>query len=424
MSLTRNTLREKLEPGGVGEAEEELVNAVDGYIDTDEQINYRLPGKAGIVREENGQTHETTVPGNGTAAAIVTDRKLLFVVASTEQSSRIAISYTEIKNVDATDGLLRSKLTVAVWGAGEYRFKIADSSELAAAVKYLQESSQCWDQVIAALDDVCDRTAEMGEQIEAGNLETAREKREAATAKLDRAREYLARFDIGRPTALDERIEDTERERKQTEIRTRIARAETLITEATHHTENRSYTQAYRKFWYARDHLETARSIATNGGISEPPEISTKLKTIENRLSHLEVRPRALAQQACERAEGTDKLAVEVEAWRAAFEHYRDALTAGWGTELEFSGDIEQLRSRIESVVATLIDRRQELAETLEREGDEHRHDQPDTARARYDQAIDQLETALQLAREFRSGDPEAIAAERDRLGSRRYSLE
>lgn len=416
-------IREKLTPGGAAsDAEESVVDALDGYLDSDEQIKYRLPGKGGVVREKDGQTEETTVPGNGTALALVTDRRLVFVVASAEQSSRIPVTYTEIKNVDADDGLLRSKLTVEVWGDGEYRFKIADSSDLGAAVQYLQQSSQCWDRVIAALEDAHERSAEMGEQIESGNLEAAREKREAATAKIDRAREYLARFDIEPPAVLRAKIDETERERDRTEVRTRIARAETLITEATHHTETREYTQAYQNFWYARDHLETAGSIARNGDISEPAEISTKLETIENRLSHLEVRPRALAQQACERAEGTDKLAVEVEAWQEAFEHYRDALTAGWGTELEFSGDVDTLRVRIETVVETLIERRRDLADRLESEGDEHRKRDPDTARERYDEALAQLEAALQLAREFRSGDPDALATERDRLGSKRYN--
>lgn len=424
MSLTRNALREKLAPGGAaGEPDEAVVDALDGYIDADEQIRYRLPGKGAVVRKEAGQTHETTVPGNGSAAAVVTDRKLLFVVAAAEQSSRIAISYTEIKDVDAKDGLLRSKLTVEVWGAGEYRFKIADSSDLGAAVQYLQESSECWDRVIATLDDVRERTAEMGERIEAGELEAAREQREAATAKLGKAREYLTRFDIDPPTALQTKISEAERERDRTEIRTRIARAETLIAEATHHTETREYTQAYRKFWYARDHLETAQSIARESSVPEPPEIDAKLDTLQTRLSHLEVRPRALAQQACERAEGTDKLPVEVEAWQAAFEHYRDALTAGWGTDIDFSGDVDQLRSQIETVVETLIERRQDLAEQLELAGDKHRRGHPDTARERYDDAIDQLEAALQLAREFRSGDPDAIETERDRLGSKRYNV-
>lgn len=423
MSLTRTTLREKLSPGGAGDPDEAVVDALDGYIEADEQINYRLPGKGAVVREEDGQTHETTVPGNGTASAVVTDRRLVFVVASAEQASRTTISYTEIKSIDAKDGLLRSKLTVEVWGAGEYRLKIADSSELAAAARYLRESSECWDRVIATLDDVHERAAEMGERIEAGESKAAREKREAATAKLRKAREYLTRFDIDSPPALRAKIEAAARERDRTDIRTRISRAETLITEATHHTETREYTQAYQKFWYARDHLETAQSVARESAVPEPPEIDTKLGTVENRLSHLEVRPRALAQQACERAEGTDKLPVEVGAWQSAFEHYRDALTAGWGTDIDFSGDVERLRSRIETVVATLIERRRDLAEELEREGDEHRRSNPDTARERYDEAIDQLEAALGLAREFRSGDPAALEAERDRLGSKRYDL-
>ena len=275
--------------------------------------------------------------------------------------------------------------------------------------------------MIAALDDARERSAEMGEAIEAGDLEAARDQREAATEKLDKARQYLGRFEIDSPAALQARIAEVERDRARTEIRTRIARAETLITEAGHHTQNRAYTQAYRSFWYARDHLETAQAIARKSDLSEPAEIQSKLDTIENRLSHLEVRPRALAQQACERARGTDKLTVEIEAWQEAFEQYRDALTAGWGTDIDFSGDVDKLRARIETVVANLIERRQDLAAQLEGEGDKHRRGHPDTAREHYDEALDQLERAHQLAREFRAGDAEALRLERERLGSKRY---
>lgn len=422
MSLTRNTLREKLTlTAGADEPAEVVVDALDGFIDSGEQIQYRLPGKDSVVQVEDGQTDTTTVPGNPTAAAVVTDRKLIFVVASDRASSSVTISYTELKSVDAKDGLLRSKLTVEVWGAGEYRFKISDSSDLGAAVDYLQQAERCWDQVIAALDDAREYNAAMGEAIEAGELDTARQRREDATAKLDRAREYLGRFEIDAPRALRERIAEVERNRDRTEIRTRIAHAETLITEGSHYTESREYTRAYRSFWYARDHLETAQAIARTRDRAEPAEIETKLETIETRLSHLEVRPRALAQQACERARGTEKLTVEVDAWQEAFEQYRDALTAGWGTDIDFSGDKEKLRSRIETVVGNLIERRRDLAARLEDEGDKHRRGRPETARERYDEALDQLGRAHQLAREFRAGDAESLRVERERLGSKRY---
>lgn len=422
MSLTRNTLREKLTlTAGADEPAEVVVDALDGFIDSGEQIQYRLPGKDSVVQVEDGQTDTTTVPGNPTAAAVVTDRKLIFVVASDRASSSVTISYTELKSVDAKDGLLRSKLTVEVWGAGEYRFKISDSSDLGAVVDYLQQAERCWDQVIAALDDAREYNAAMGEAIEAGELDTARQRREDATAKLDRAREYLGRFEIDAPRALRERIAEVERNRDRTEIRTRIAHAETLITEGSHYTESREYTRAYRSFWYARDHLETAQAIARTRDRAEPAEIETKLETIETRLSHLEVRPRALAQQACERARGTEKLTVEVDAWQEAFEQYRDALTAGWGTDIDFSGDKEKLRSRIETVVGNLIERRRDLAARLEDEGDKHRRGRPETARERYDEALDQLGRAHQLAREFRAGDAESLRVERERLGSKRY---
>lgn len=418
MSLKDNNLREKLVPGTQSEDPVDRVfGALEGAIDRNERIQYRLPGKGGVVREHDGGTDRFEPSSGGGSLAVVTDQKLLFAVDDGGEST-IEVPHTDIKRVAARDGLLRSKLAVAVWGDGEYRFRIADASELGAAVEYLREASECWELVIATLDDAYERVAEMGERLEAGRLEEADTAREQANSRLDRARSYLNCADIDPPEALVERIEEAETEKHRTEIRTRISRAETMIADGTHRTENRAYTEACLNFRDARDHLETALSLAREADLPEPPEIDSKLDKIDTRLANLEVKPRALAEQACERATGTDSLTVEIEAWEEALGHYRDALTAGWGLDLGFSGETDELRMKTEIAVGELIDARRQLASRYETEADRQ---EGDAAMDRYAAAIEQLEEAHQLASEFRSGDQEAIWEDLNRLRGKRY---
>ena len=423
MSLKRDSLREKLVPGsGTGEPTAAVVAALDGQIQEGERVRYRLPGKGDLVREDDGGTAVVS-PAGGDLQVVVTDRKLLFVTVGTDEGSVTEIEYTDVRRVDAHDGLLRSKLTVAVWGEGEYRLRIADASELGAAVKYLQEASDCWDRVIATLEDAYEAIDGMGTHFESGTTAAAVDARDRAVERIERSRSYLGRAEIEPPEALDSRIDAAAHELARTEIRTRISRAGTLISEGTHRIEKREYTEASRRLRDAREYLDAALSVAREADIREPPEAHAKLEVVDNRLRQLEVKPRALAEQACERAVGTDSLRTEIEAWEEAFGHYRDALTAGWGTDLDFSGETEELRMKTEIAVSQLLSSRCRLADRLEREGDELRETDPDTARECYESAIEHCERAHRLAREFRSGDPERITGELTRLRGKRYEL-
>jgi hypothetical protein len=393
---------------------------VKGEITEGERGKYRLPGKAGLVHDHEDGTETIEKPAGGQSLALVTDRKLLFVLASEQTSTVRDISYTNVRSVDAKDGLIRSKLTVKAWGEGEYRFKIADSTDLGAAVSYIDTAAECWQRVISFVEDATEQTKAMGQRLEAGDLDGAEQPREAARNKLERAKSFLTNTDIEPPQTLVDRVDSAATEHIRTEIRNRLTRAETLITQAKYEADAREYTGAYRSYTKARSHLERARELAWEADLPEPQAIETKLETIDNRLRHLEVRPLALAKQACERADGTDKLDVEVEAWQEAFDHYRDALTAGWGTDLEFEGDTWDIKLKIELIVSKLIEKRRELATQYEQQGDELADSTPGAAIENYEAALDQLEQAQQFAAEFRTGDPAALDDQLDRITAKR----
>lgn len=425
MSLGSNSLRDKIVPGSSSprEPSDAVVAALEGELEDGEEIKHRIPGKNGIVREHDGQTETIEKPANGQSLVLVTDRKVLFVLAGPDRNGVRSIEYTNVRSVDANNGLLRSKLTLKVWGDGEYRFKVSDSDALGAAVSYVESASNCWQRVVSAVEEATEHTKQMGESLEEGSLDSADESRERAIDKLNRARTYLGGSEIESPKALVDRVETAAVEHQRTEIRNRLTRAETLITEGRYQADARQYTGAYQSYTDAREHLETAQSLAAEIDIPEPPAIESKLETIDNRLRHLTVRPLALAKQACERAEGTGKLTVEVEAWQEAFEHYRDALTAGWGTELGFHGDRAEIQTRIEQIVGTLIRKRSELATQHEQDGDRYSQTDPERAIEAYEAAIEQLEQARQLAAEFRAGDYEKIDGQIDWISAKRLDL-
>jgi len=422
MSLTNDRLRDKLVPGSSTQTEqpESVVSALEGEITEGEQTKYRLPGKAGLVHEDENGTETFEKPAGGQSLALVTDKKLLFVLAGEQTSTVRTVSYTNVRSVDAKDGLLRSKLTVRAWGEGEYRFKIGDSSDLGAAVSYIEKAAECWQRVVSFVEDATEQTRAMGQRLEEGDIDGAEQPRETARKKLERAKTRLENADIDPPQPLVERVESAATEHIRTEIRNRLTRAETLITQAKYEADAREYTGAYRSYRTAGDHLERARELAWGAELPEPQAIETKLETIDNRLRHLEVRPLALAKQACERADGTDKLDVEVQAWQEAFDHYRDALTAGWGTDLEFEGDTWDIKLKIELIVSKLIEKRRELATQYEQRGDELSESDRDGAIEQYEAALDQLEQAQQFAEEFRTGDPAELDDQLDRITAKR----
>jgi len=419
MVLGTDKLRARLsrDSSQAGGASDAVVAALDGRIEADEPVLYRLPGKGDLSQVRDGETQTVTLSSAGEAMVVVTDRRLLFVVADPDDQRVVEVSHLDLKDVNAEDGLLKSKLTVDVWNEGEYSIRTAGGETLAATVSYLRDASTCWQQVVAAVEDAAERAEELGAALEDGELETARDAREDATAKLDRAVSKLDQFDYDDPAPLVDRVEQTRTDLAQTQIRGHFARAQTLMTEAQSQTDAGAYTGAFRGYWHARDHLETALSTARKADLSKPAAIESKLDAIETRLDHLRVRPTALAQQAVERAEGTDKLDVEVEAWQEAFEHYRDALTAGWGTDIEFAGDTRDIRFQTEVIVANLIAARRRLAAQYEDEAD----DADENATELYGAALAQLEAARELAGEFRSGDPDRIEDHIERVAAKRY---
>jgi tetratricopeptide (TPR) repeat protein len=416
MSNKPGTLRRLFSGGSVAKQPTEKVEgALAAYLDPAERLQYQLPGTDVLTHERTNGTDNIGVAGETDSMCVVTNRQLLFVVSSPEGNETVELPHSELRGVETEGGLLKTVLVVDVWEDGQYRLQLASSDSLTEAVDYVDQASGCWQFADALLDELEGLTTKLGEHTEAGRLNDAETVLGDAQDTLEQLHERI-RSD-GFEEIIGPRVEEAERTLYRTRMRAHIARAKTLVAEAKHQTDATDYNGAYERYDRAGTHLELALSIAQNHGFDEPTVARSELETIESRMRNLEVRPMALGRQATERARGTDHADVAVEAWEAALEHYRDALTAGWGTPFEGSADTDDIRFLVEGTVGNLIEARREYATELETQGDNDAEGgRIEIARDQYERALDQLAAARDLTKEFRSGDIEDIRRQRELL--------
>lgn len=420
MTQTGDNLRARLFPGRESQYADSMIAAVEDQLDTDEEVEYRIPSTDSLTLEDGDETEKIPVAADGQSLAVVTDRQLLFAVETPNGESIIDVPYTDLKAIEVKDGLLGTALAVSVWAVGTYNFSPSETEPLERAAEFADRISDCWQQVVAALEQVDEQAEEIQESLESGRLGAAEEALAVAERNLDRARSKAETDGFGASDAMGARIEAREKALDRARIEGRLDRVDTLLREARHQTDSRAYTGAYKSYQRAREHLETALVIDVEWDFGRCFEIQEQIDTLETRVENLRVRPMALAHQAKERADGTEKIDVKVQALREAFEHYRDALTAGWGIDSDFSSRAD-LREHIESVVGELIETRRQFATELTEDGDRYRAAGDESmAQERYKMASNQLDAAETLAKQFRAGDRAAIQEQQGDVSTRR----
>lgn len=396
----------------------DLREALGPTLDPDEPIRYHIRGTSELVRERDDVEDAFSPTEDGGSLLAVTERQVLFAVLTDTGERLFDVPLIDVQRVTYESGLFSRSLTLEAWTGERYRFTPAKSGDVEGAVEFIDTASECWQVVDSLLDDLNVHTSNVGAAIEDGDNEAARAEVEAAKATLGQARAHVESASL--EGTLGPRLDDAIRDLHRTRMHARRVRATTLATEAKHLADSGKYTEAYERYLRAREHLEEALVVADEHGLRKPPVISDDLDDLETRIETLRLQPRALAKQARERATTTDNLDDSIDAWEQALEHYRDALTAGWGTDLDFEGEQDDLRFRIEVTVSKLIQAREEYALSLEAQAERNRTEgNSELAAYRYEEAIEQLEAAHELASEFRAGQPDTLVAERDRLAEK-----
>ena len=392
-----------------------LVDAVADRLGAGESVTRHLSGTKAIEHDDGPLA---TAPG-GQSVLLATDRKLVFAVQGPSGPDVVTVPYVDVRRVETTGRFFTTTVSIEVWARGSYEFTPTRGSDASSFAELVETRTGTWQRTVAALEDATEIAAELADRVAAGDRTGADETRDRLEAKLDRAEQIVAAAggDVADPLA--GRIEQTRESIARTRIDGQLRRTETLLEEARRQTDATEYTAAYRRYARARTRLESALVTALEWDIDTVAEIQSRIDRVDSRLEQLRVRPLALAKQARERAVRTEQLSVAVEARQAAFEHYRDAVTAGWGTDIEFAGETDRLRAEIETVVANLIADRRELAERKHREAKEHdAAGRNREARDACERAREQLAAAIELARQFVAGDADALSARWDDLAA------
>lgn len=398
----------------------EVPSTVEDNLQSDEVLVSCLSGSGTLTVERNSGATATEGESAETVYAATTDRRVLL---GSESELWHELAYTDIKSAEKAGSMLNPALSITVWGVGTYRLPVNQRRALSEAVEYTNEAQDVWERVGSILTNAQAAINELERHITAGELGDAFEARDKAERKVEQARDVLSETEI-ETVGLENRIEATDTERYRAEIRARHQRATQLVTEGDQQTEKGEYDRAYGSYWKARDHLENALVLVRRAGVEEPPTARPEIERIEKHLAHLKVRPVGMARQAHERARMTTDPEEAVESWEAAFEYYRGALEAGWGTPLDFRGKHDQVRAMLVRVVRNLVDAHRWRIDALESAGDESaERGAYDQAKQHYERGLSSCNRLRELEHEFDEGNREEIRRVRHRLNAKYESV-
>ncbi|WP_302081664.1 PH domain-containing protein [Salinibaculum rarum] len=411
MAQKASTLRSRL----LGEdrpTKQRMVEALESRLEATETVEYQLTSNGSLTHDEmGGDTYERGSDDGGLLLA-VTDRKLVFVVDTRSGLETADIPYTDVKDVTADSGILRTTLSVRVWGRGTYSFRPAQRETAKQVDEFATKGSRSWDRVVAALQDARQHILTIETYVHEGRMDDAREAEASVESNLQTAETRIDDASQTFQTPLEERYERVETELDRTWMEARFERGQDLLEAATVRPKAGQYNEAAATLLQAREHFERALSLAVEDGFDLDGEIQSALSELQDRIEDLESHPLDLAEESLERAQAADSPERAVVAWEDTFRHYREALVSGWGMPIDFDGEKEALRAQVEWAAANVVRERCRLADRLEATAGTHREaDRSQQAADHYRGAAAQVVMARRLATQFQAGDADALAA-------------
>lgn len=400
---------------GGGDVEASLRSGLEAQMADGESVMTSLRSTKQVVHEGPDHTERFEPVTGETARAVVSDRRLYFAVGTDDGTEVIEIPYRDVRDVEVSDSLLSSSLTVRVWNRGTYRFSPARGEDVTGAGETIEAVVRGWQRVLSALEAANEYVTELGRHVGEGERVAAERSRAAVQRELSRAGTRIDEAPGALRRALEDRVEEVATELQLRRVQAHVARGTDLIAEGRQLTEDEAWDDAAGAFRLAREHLETALSASVERGFDTVESILQELDELEEGQSRLAERPLALAEEARAVAQAADSTATAVAAWADAVANYRAALTTAWGHPIDFAGDPAVLRWQIEWAAGNLIDARQERAQELEEAADRRLSDGlTESSRGAYRDATAQLEDAAALASELRVGDSKQIRAQQE----------
>ena len=381
-----------------------------------------LTSQKGIKHVRDDET-KTVTPGDGCAAvAAVTGERVLLVVGgnSDEQGNpdrSVSLPYTEVRSVESSRGVLKSKLTITARTSDRYHFVIGGREELADVERAISRAVTHWVAVDRRLSKAKEHLSTIEDHLEDEKPRAAADAYRRTRELVDETRDIAAEFRSG-THAMHRRIEQVETRLALTKIRGHKIRAGQHVDTAEDARDRGDFEQAFDAYRSALAQYERGATLSADVDHHGIADFEQRRTEVRQALSQVKTGPLVSAMDACRRAQETDDHVDAVEAWQVALRNCHDALVLVHRHD-GFDGDYDALRWQVEWVVGELLAAHERVIERAERRGDDAVDTDPEGAAEAYRVARGNAESAAAVAGEFRSGSPATYRAASDRLAEK-----
>ena len=424
----------------------------------DERPKYLLEHADGTVeRDRDGRTEELTPRAGAPSLVAVTDRRIVILVPGSGTRSardqRIPIHFSDVRRVGLDDPSAPATLSVVHERGHRWRVPVADggAETAATAVRYVRTGAEVWTRAQETASTVHASRGDLVEPIrEDGDWQLVEDRYDFLTERVADARRTAEDTPFEDVASLQRTVDRAERTLESAHTRALLVR----LTVATATASERfadddhvgaldAFATAARSYRSAAERVE-AYDIDPVGSTTTDDQraVTVRERTdgraplaagdTETALSIAADRVAAVGREAVDRADdaraaadaATDPADTAAHL-RRAFDTYRTLLDCCWGARRLLGVERERLQTRVEETVASLLDHHRQAASAAEWQAHGAvAEDDPKRAYGLFTDAIDHAAAALELAREFRAGDPDPIEATRERLRADRSDLQ
>jgi len=325
----------------------------------------------------------------------------------TGRNRSVSLPYTEIRSVETSSGVFKSRLTLTARTSDRYTFWVGGREDLGHVEEYVEQAISYWVTVDRRLEKAREHLSTVEDNLDDGEPATARTAINRTEELLEEAEQVAADFREG-DHAMHRRIAQLETRLSLARIRTHWTRARHLAGGAEAARSAGDYVEAYETYRRSLSAYERATDLSEDVEYHATDDMAAEAAGVEKAIDEIGAAPLEEATEACEAATRTDDLETAVDRWETALESCHEALTIVLRHGDAFDGDPNALRFQVEWAAQKLVAAHETVAETARDRGEAARETGDGaTATEALDRAREHYEAARRVAAEFRSCDPE-----------------
>ncbi|WP_135304021.1 cysteine--tRNA ligase [Haloarcula amylovorans] len=385
------------------------------YLGGEERLFHVLTNRrVGVERTDETTTQIRPAEDCGAVAGL-TDRRILLLVGDPDGYDGdfvASLPYADVRDATAATEMLTASLRFETVAGATWSFT-AREADVDDVENFLTDACEGWGDVTKALDELDEHCRVLAEALDAADWTTFDERRPAADAALETAREGVDDVPIDGVVERTERLEtDCYRLVRDRYVR----RGEELLSAAERLLGEERFEASHDRVETARERFQDATDAATAHGVDDKPA-QEGLAAADEFAATLAARPLESARGIHDEVVSLQDSANRVAALEDALDTYRTVARIVTGGDTPFDGDEKTVRAETEAVIDDLVTAR--LALARERRAAGNWEWQADNEEAAYDllsSAREDFDRALSLAEQFPPGDALAIERERDAL--------